>query len=149
MRPISGGILGVVSKGADAGYPDAAQVAVATMLRLCPELAPAWADLCSWMDSEDPVEVGIYNIICQIVCPAIALELGLFDYSGASTGGDFAARMYQVLDEWIASGNPTIVEAVGVEFGGGWGGWTAEVSLSGPTGPRLRDLIGPGSPHRH
>jgi hypothetical protein len=54
---------------------------------------------------------------------------------------DLARRIYEVLDEWAASASRTVVEVVAIEFGEGWGGWTADVTLSGPAGPRLRQLL--------
>jgi hypothetical protein len=77
---------------------------------------------CELMESRDAAEIGLYNIIGQVVKPALGKALGLpGDLLGSHSqpGGwqaatvapdedqlDLARRIYEVLDEWAASVSP-------------------------------------------
>ena len=142
-------------------YADGVRAAAAQLLAACPELRVDWDDLRADYDAnEDAADVGLYTIIGQIVKPRLGRALGLPEdllrnhehwrenlAPVSAADGDLARRIYEVLEEWASSPSDGVVEAVGVEFGGGWGGWTADVSLHGPAGPILKQLIGPGSPY--
>ncbi len=142
-------------------YADGVRAAVAQLLSACPELHVEWQQMrLDYDDDEDAAYVGLYNIIAQVVKPQLGRALGLpadllqeHDHwrelltPVTDEPNDLARRMYEVLDLWATSSSTGVVEGVGVEFGGGWGGWTPDVTLYGPAGPALRRLVGPGSPY--
>jgi hypothetical protein len=112
-------ILALVVLDPDAAYPAAVRIGVERLLDRCPELGDEWVATCELMESRDAAEIGLYNVIGQVVKPALGKALGLpGDLLGShSQPGswqaarvapdedplDLAGRIYEVVDEWAAS----------------------------------------------
>jgi hypothetical protein len=70
-------ILALVVLDPDAAYPAAVRIGVERLLDRCPELGDEWVATCELMESRDAAEIGLYNVIGQVVKPALGKALGL------------------------------------------------------------------------
>jgi len=136
--------------------PETYQQAVDGLLAACPELVPAWAELAESMQSEDALEVGIYNVLGQVVLPAVAYLLGeegnaalpirdpafadLPDI-GTRQASDLVVRIYKELDRWASSSDESLRGAVWIEFvEAGYGSLTVE-DLTAHAGPIIQSWV--------
>ncbi len=113
------------------------------------------------MESEAADEVGLYNVVGQMLLPAIAYLLRDPAYAAlpqrdpdfaelptpdSTEGADFLSRAYAVVDCWAASGNSDLQNLVGVEFiEAGYSSLSVD-DLTRHGGPHLQRLRqGPGT----
>jgi hypothetical protein len=104
--------------------PSDATEAVDLLLRLCPELGPAWFDLCELMGERTGESVGIYNVFGLIVLPVLLYALdgdgqSNFDIPYLGRAPDVAARHRSTFRDqgvWAAMplrGTPQLEDFVG------------------------------------
>lgn len=109
--------------------PTSATEAVNLLLETCPELEPAWRDLCRWMGESTGDGVGIYNVFVQIIVPFLTYAIGsparrLQDQSewadipsqGSDQLTDLLRRLFEQLDLWAQSSDSDLREAVWMEL---------------------------------
>lgn len=137
--------------------PEYYQRAVDLLRAECPELEPAWCSLVALMGSDEAFDVGIYNVLGQMVLPSVAYLLQDAKYAALpERDPDFAhlpspatpeaegflTRLYAVLDSWAASPEESLNEAIFIEFAESGYSTLSVSDLVRYAGPRLREMAG-------
>lgn len=134
---------------ADSRAPGTREEAAALLRGLCPASRPLLEELTGWWP--DPDVFALINQIVQVLLrETFNLTANLStqerpegwvrlptDPEGVAT----MHQLYLVLEIWAQALDDGIRDAVAMEFAEGWGGWTSDISRSGPIGPHLLSLI--------